>query len=303
MKSEHQFQNILEPHRRALSKLELELGFFLRDVGNIDVFSVQSRIKSRDSAITKSKRLGLKLEELDDLAGLRIIVGTRSEISILERFFTRQEVANDLTVLKRLDHSKKDGYRALHLVVELKSHYQRSIHPGRVEIQLQTIFENAFNFLSRSWRYKNAIEMSQEWNQQFSKLSSTLNTLESIVSSLHSQLIESTSVDADSPLTPHSFRVIAKQEFDEQIDIDDAIDYCRWYSDIGCKTNGHLREFFRNQEVESLYRLVMENSGSHPLAQLVSMGKTSFWGMFGTRIGAPGLREFIESLINKRDGK
>lgn len=296
------YSDLIEPHRRALSQLELDLEFFFRDVGAIDVFSVSSRIKKIDSAIQKSNRLNVKIDDLDDLAGMRIIVGTQNEIPVVEQFFKRQEYGKDLSLIKRNDFKRKSGYRATHFVVELKSSYKRSIHIGRVEVQLQTVFGSAFNYLSRSWIYKSSFKMNDKWNAKFLELSNVLSELEGLAGQLHAETIEAASLDDSAALTPHTFRVIAKEIFNETVKFDSAVDYCRWYWGLGYKTNGHLKIFFQDKEVHDLYEYVhLRSPESQALSRLYSLGKISFWCTFGSRISFPGTREFIESLAHNGD--
>ena len=71
------YEFIVEPHRRALKTLELEWDFFIRDVRELNLFSVSSRIKQYDRAVMKASRLGIPVSELDDLAGLVAMNQTR----------------------------------------------------------------------------------------------------------------------------------------------------------------------------------------------------------------------------------
>ena len=294
-----QYDKILEPHRRTLSKLEFELEFFLRDVGNIDVFSISSRIKDYRSALRKSERLSLSIDNLDNLAGIRIVVGAAPEIPVIERFFTRQEYGKDIEIKKRQRIEHKNGYRALHLVVEFKGHYQMSVYPGRVEVQLQTIFEHAFNFLSRNWNYKQPWQTSPQWEIDFAKVSKSLAEIEQAVSALHTDLVDSASSAEDAPLTPHSLRQIVLCEFGEEIDISDAVDSCRRYSDIGYKTNGQIKDFFRNPNILELYESVWQNKNNNEaVTHLTKIGKNGFWQVFGTRVHAAGLREFLQHITH-----
>lgn len=289
-----QYDKIIESHRRALSKLELELEFFLRDVGNIDVFSLSSRIKDYGSALRKSEQLSLSIDMLDDLAGIRIVVGAAPEIPIIERFFSRQEYGKDIEIKKRQKIKNKNGYRALHLVVEFKGHYQTSMYPGRVEVQLQTIFEHAFNFLSRNWSYKQPWRTSYQWEKDFAKVSKSLAEIEQAVSALHTDLVESASSTEAAPLTPHSLRQIVLCEFGEEIDILNAVDSCRMYSDIGYKTNGQIKNFFRDPNIVELYESLWQNKNNNePITHIAKLGKNGFWQLFGTKIHSPGLREFL----------
>lgn len=294
------YKKILEPHRRALEKIELDFEFFLRDVSDINISSIESRTKPYKSAKTKSQNSNIEIKNLDDLAGFRIIVGTHSEIPIIERFFTRQKDGKDLKILKRNEFKRKTGYRAVHLVIELNSHYLRSVYEGRVEIQIQTIFGNAFNFLSRAWRYKSNIAMSDGWNKKFLELSNNLNELEIIADNLHQEVVENMSINESSCMTPHSLIEITKQEFGEKIEQDNATDLCRFYSDMGYETNGQIRGFFQSKEVNELYEyLVKVAKDNYTVQLLVNAEKNVFWSFMGTRINTPTFDKVLNILINK----
>ena len=301
MISEKHYKRLIEPHRRALEKLRLELEFFLEDVGTIDIYKIQSRIKFWESASRKSSVISVPIEELDDIAGLQVIVGTQNEIPVLERFLTRQEYGNDLKILKKHKLYKPDGYRALHIVVELKGHYQTSIYPGRVEIQLQTVFEHAFNFLSRSWKYKQQHETSSAWDDRFVQLSEKLRAIENDASELHTHLTKFIIDDENSLLTPHSYKILVQQEFGEDGTLSDAVDSCRFYSGIGYKTNGQLRQFFQNPEIQDLYNRIALNQSNQAIRHILRMGKTGFWILFGTRRSTPGLIDFFDALMVTKD--
>lgn len=293
------YAHISEPHLRACKQLELNLSFFLWDMGSVDVYDIRSRIKEFASAMEKSEKLGIPIHELDDIAGIRLIVGTTNEIPIVERFFTRQEYGKDLKVLKRRELDRKDGYNALHLVVELNSSYQRSMYPGRVEVQVHTVFSHAFNFLSRSWKYKHAVSTSDEWQEKFVLVSETLVAIESSASELHRQLVSATCDSIDGALTPHTLKALIQQEFREDRPIDDLVDECRMYSDVGYKTIGALRALYRNGEVAELYEKVQNASHMKSVSYFSTMPKSMFWQMFGLRIGMPGTVEFVDGLIKQ----
>lgn len=290
------YELLVEPHRRASRQLALELDFFLRDMGNVDVYDVQHRIKSYESAVRKASQLGVDIQDLDDVAGIRIIVGTSKEVPVVERFITRQEYGKDLKILKRRDLAKSDGYNALHLVVELMSHYKRSIYPGRVEVQIHTVFAHAFNFLSRSWRYKQTVDAPDSWNEAFLEVSKQLSHLERKAANLHEALVSTTVDENDGALTPHSLGVVIQQEFGEKLPMEDLVDGCGMYVGVGYQTISKVRAFFRRTDVSELYDLVHSVEGNEILKPF-QMEKSHFWGLFGIRMPNPRLTELIEHLI------
>jgi ppGpp synthetase/RelA/SpoT-type nucleotidyltranferase len=300
LRNSNNYELIIEPHRRALKTLELELDFFIQDVGKINLFSISSRIKQYEKAITKATRLGIPLGELDDLAGLRIVVGTLADIPVITRFFTRKEISEDLKIIKNNQIDRESGYRATHIVIEKCSSYHSSVFPGRVEVQIHTIFQHAFNFLSRNWNYKQPWETSPEWRTKFSELSRLLSSIDDEAQKLH--LAQShLQADLDSAsITPYSLQLIVMSEFGDDILIEDAVDACRLYIDIGLKKNGHLRQHFRDPRIEELYIYVQEETVSlGKSSDFFQMSRYTFWSLFGTKGNSDNIKKLLDILLGK----
>lgn len=118
---------------------------------------------------------------------------------------------------------KDDGYRARHIVVEFKGHYSRfSSHHTLVEIQLQTILQNAYNFISRAWVYKNKYIYSNDWDQSFKQVSKELNQLDQKIFELQEEVLKIAEGDNEA-LTPFSYQRIVADIFSENVDLDDAV--------------------------------------------------------------------------------
>ena len=297
--TESQYHQILKPHARALRQLLLDLEFFLEDVGQINLYSMRSRLKTFKSALTKSESMGIPVWDLHDLAGLRVVVGTKHEVEIVSRFFSRQEFSKDLEILSNKDISRKNGYRARHIVVLCKGSYKRSMYPGRVEAQIQTIFEQAFNFLSRTWVYKSGLSFSPQWEKTFQQLSASLEEIERVANDLHVEVVDSSTKDSpDEPLSPLSYQRIVKSVFEVDVSMDDAVDGCRYFVNLGYDSNQRLVDFFTDARIESLrQRLINTKAKSeYVLGQDVAESSPySFWTMFGVR------HEFMTEMLDKID--
>lgn len=291
------YEREIEPHRRALRALELEWDFFVRDVSELNLFSTSSRIKQYSRAIAKSEQIGVQVSDLDDLAGMRIVVGTLAEVPIVERFFTRQEASKDLRVLKNQKVARRSGYRATHVLVERRGSYSTSVFPGRVEVQIHTIFQHAFNFLSREWSYKQPWQVSVEWNEKFTELSRLLSSLDNIAHELHVQQAQLQETVGTGSLSPQSLQLIVRAEFGDDIEISAAVDACRMYVDLGCKTNAEFRKHLQDPSIEELYAHLQQRvTSSGKRGPISGMTRFTFWSVFGTRIGQQGIKEFIYAL-------
>src|SRR5262245_59610721 len=106
------------PYDRVLRQLLLEFEFFKEDAIGVNIHSIQHRLKTYESAVEKSSRLKIPIVEMQDIAGIRIVVATTDEVDVVARFFSRKADSNDLTIQSDKQINKQDGYRARHLVLE-----------------------------------------------------------------------------------------------------------------------------------------------------------------------------------------
>ena len=87
--------------------------------------TIKTRLKSPESIVEKLQRRGYPFtvesieKNLNDVAGVRVICSYTSDIYMLADAFIRQD---DITLLERKDYiedPKPNGYRSLHLIVEI----------------------------------------------------------------------------------------------------------------------------------------------------------------------------------------
>ncbi|MBR5110689.1 MAG: GTP pyrophosphokinase family protein [Clostridia bacterium] len=122
--------------------------------------SIKSRVKSLDSIIRKLEKLGLPItlesveENLQDVAGVRVICSFIDDIYRIEKCFLAQE---DVTLVKRKDyiqHPKPSGYRSLHLIVKTPIYTENGKKDMFVEVQMRTIAMDFWASLEHKLRYK-----------------------------------------------------------------------------------------------------------------------------------------------------
>ena len=88
-----EFLHFRRAYERALRQVLLDFEFFVEDFIGINIYSVTHRLKSFESALEKSKRLKIQIDEMHDIAGMRIVVSTLDEVEVVARFFSRKEVS------------------------------------------------------------------------------------------------------------------------------------------------------------------------------------------------------------------
>lgn len=122
--------------------------------------TIKSRIKTPASIIEKLQRKGFDLtvesveKNLDDVAGVRVICSFVDDIYKVADMLTNQD---DIKVLSRKDYiknPKKNGYRSLHLVVEIPIFLSNEKKFMRVEVQIRTIAMDFWASLEHEIHYK-----------------------------------------------------------------------------------------------------------------------------------------------------
>ena len=113
--------------------------------------TIKTRIKSPASIMEKLERKGFELsvqsikDNLDDVAGIRVICSFVDDI---------YKVADMLTNQDYIRNPKKNGYRSLHLVVEIPIFLSNEKKPMRVEVQIRTIAMDFWASLEHEIHYK-----------------------------------------------------------------------------------------------------------------------------------------------------
>ena len=129
--------------------------------------SIQSRLKSPDSILDKMlrKKLPFTLEAIEnnifDIAGIRVVCSFVDDIYMLADCLLQQD---DITLIERKDYiknPKKNGYRSLHLIIEVPIFLQNTKKLVYVEVQFRTIAMDFWASLEHKLQYKKNIPESQ----------------------------------------------------------------------------------------------------------------------------------------------
>lgn len=121
--------------------------------------TIKTRIKSPESIREKLIRRNLplclaSLDEIHDIAGIRVICSFVDDIYMLADCLLKQD---DIRLIKKKDyiaHPKENGYRSLHLIIEIPIFLENEKRLMKVEVQLRTIAMEFWANLEHKLRYK-----------------------------------------------------------------------------------------------------------------------------------------------------
>lgn len=124
------------------------------------ISTIKSRVKDPMSIFDKLKRKNLPmsissiLDHIHDVAGVRIICPFIEDIYAVADMLTAQD---DIIVLERKDYiqnPKSNGYRSLHLVIEVPVFLSDRKQPMKAEVQIRTIAMDFWASLEHQIHYK-----------------------------------------------------------------------------------------------------------------------------------------------------
>ena len=115
------FDEYRKNHLEPLSKTTIELQQWLAQFGK-DYFIAQ-RLKRKPQILRKLKRFSVRLSQLQDIGGTRVIVEQNKDVEELVNFLKKRfQNSKDLKVVRLTDYRgegrEDSGYRAYHLILE-----------------------------------------------------------------------------------------------------------------------------------------------------------------------------------------
>ena len=125
--------------------------------------SISCRLKSPKSIIEKLERKGFELsvksieENLNDVAGIRVICSFPDDIYILSKRLCSQDDIRVIEIKDYIKNPKPNGYRSLHLILEIPIFLLTEKKYMRVEVQFRTIAMDFWASLEHKVRYKKEI--------------------------------------------------------------------------------------------------------------------------------------------------
>ena len=166
------YQEVMLQYRCALKALESRLEilneeFSLQHDRN-PIESMKSRLKSPSSIMNKMQKRGLPLDfptmqaNIMDVAGVRVICSFEEDVFFLAKCLKDQSDIEIVTEKDYISNPKPNGYRSLHLIVNVPIVISEGTMVLPVEIQLRTIAMDMWASLEHELRYKSDRKFTQQ---------------------------------------------------------------------------------------------------------------------------------------------
>lgn len=166
------FNKLMAYYKCAMMEIETKFNVlneeFSLQYDRNPISGIKTRLKSVKSMANKLKKAELPFtlsaleEELHDVAGVRVICSFPEDVYMLADALLKQD---DITLVQKKDYianPKANGYRSLHLIVEVPIFLSNEKRLMKVEIQLRTIAMDFWASLEHQLRYKKNREFTEE---------------------------------------------------------------------------------------------------------------------------------------------
>ena len=186
------FQSAMREVRTKLEILDDE--FSMRHSRN-PIHHMESRIKSPQSILEKLYRKGFPptpqsaMENLQDIAGIRVVCAYLNDTYAIAELLGQQD---DLRIIRMRDYIKQpkaNGYRSLHVIVEVPVFLSTGKELLPVEVQIRTIAMDFWASLEHQLRYKETASVPESLNQQLYGAAERIAALDGEMQHIHDQML------------------------------------------------------------------------------------------------------------------
>lgn len=155
---------------------------------------MKSRVKTPNSIMEKLRRKGFEMsiqsakKNLNDIAGIRVICSFVGDIYDIASMLIRQD---DIKLIEEKDYiksPKSNGYRSLHLVVEVPIFFSDHVEPVRVEVQIRTIAMDFWASLEHKLYYKTSGESPAHITQDLKECAELIASTDMRMQDIHREV-------------------------------------------------------------------------------------------------------------------
>lgn len=182
------FMELMMQYRCALMEVETKLNVLNAEFtmkNNRNPFeSIKSRIKTPKSILEKLRRKGFEIsvkgieENLADVAGIRVICSFPDDIYATAKMLTDQDDIRVIQVKDYIINPKPNGYRSLHLILEVPIFLSNEKKNMKVEVQFRTIAMDFWASLEHKLKYKKNIENAEEISKELQRCAEASSQLD-----------------------------------------------------------------------------------------------------------------------------
>ena len=193
-----QYYTVIQPYTDAMNLILTRLDILNHQAGDRDepqpIHSITSRIKEKDSIEKKLRKKHSDGSVRDARALLKDIAGIRVICSFLDDIYTLADMLagqDDIRLLEKKDYiiaPKSNGYRSLHLILEVPIFLSQSKQYMKVEVQFRTIAMDFWASLDHKLKYKKDVEEPERIAAQLKECADIISSVDERMQQIRDQI-------------------------------------------------------------------------------------------------------------------
>ncbi|QCQ92396.1 GTP pyrophosphokinase [Rhodococcus sp. SGAir0479] len=182
------FSRFMMTYRFGITQLLTKVNILKDEFTHINLYSpiehVTSRLKSPESIVRKADRIGCPLtlddvrEQILDIAGVRITCSFIADTYRIADMITSQPDIEVREVEDYIATPKPNGYKSLHLIVEVPVYLSDRVQRVPIELQIRTIAMDFWASLEHKIYYKFNREVPAELLAELTEAAETAHRLD-----------------------------------------------------------------------------------------------------------------------------
>ncbi|MFC9516164.1 GTP pyrophosphokinase family protein [Nocardiaceae bacterium NPDC056970] len=182
------FSRFMMTYRFGITQLLTKVNILKDEFTHINLYSpiehVTSRLKTPESIIRKANRIGCPLtlddvrEQILDIAGVRITCSFIADTYRIADMITSQPDIEVREVEDYIANPKPNGYKSLHLIVEVPVYLSDRVQQVPIELQIRTIAMDFWASLEHKIYYKFNREVPPELLAELTEAAETAHRLD-----------------------------------------------------------------------------------------------------------------------------
>ncbi|NYB75232.1 GTP pyrophosphokinase family protein [Sedimentibacter hydroxybenzoicus DSM 7310] len=185
-------------YKFALNEMNTKIDILMQEFQYIHDYNpiehVKSRLKTPENILKKVQRRGYEMslpsikENVRDIAGVRITCSFVSDIYKVSEMLQRQK---DITVVESKDYiktPKPNGYKSLHLIIQIPIFMSDRVEDVYVEVQIRTIAMDFWASLEHKIYYKYDKEVPSHLIDELKEAADSVSELDNKMEKIHRQV-------------------------------------------------------------------------------------------------------------------
>ncbi len=182
------FNELMMNYQCALRELETKLQIlnqeFLATQNRNPIENIKTRVKTPLSIINKLKAREIPIsvenmeENIFDIAGARVVCSFPEDIYTIAGFLQQQDDIRVKVIKDYIKNPKPNGYRSLHMIIEIPIFLSDKKKWMAVEVQFRTIAMDFWASLEHKLKYKKNIKNEEEISQALLECAQTISEMD-----------------------------------------------------------------------------------------------------------------------------